>query len=96
MTEHNFEAVIIHDIARPVPNEDWIERRRENVFSMRFTARGDGTAAKIVSEFCSSIPERRYNHTWRIFRVMDGVRMAKDIREQAAERARRFSPGVRW
>jgi hypothetical protein len=91
---HNFEAVIVHIFERPVPNEDWIERRTEEVCSMRFSARGDATANKTVSEFLASVPERQYSHTWRVFRVLNGVREAKDVRELEIERAKRFAP--RW
>lgn len=36
---HNYEAILTSDRSRPVPNEDWMERRSEVVLGMRFAAR---------------------------------------------------------
>lgn len=88
MAAHVFEAVVVHEINHPVPNEDWIERRRVDEFSMRFEARGDGTASRFVADFVAE--HAKHSRTWRLFRVVNGVRCAKDVREVAAERARQF------
>jgi hypothetical protein len=69
-------------------NEDWIERRRVDEFSMRFVARGAATAAKFVWEFVEQ--NKKYSRSFRIWRVVNGVRNAKDIREEATERTRMF------
>jgi hypothetical protein len=84
MATHHFEAHFIREHVSCEFGEDFVSRRFEHVFSARFAARGDGTAANVAFELAP------VGCSFKVFQVVDGVRSSKSTSEVARERARQF------